>query len=141
MRALPVLSLILAVLAAPAAAQTRASEDAEREAAYVDALRREDPAVADRYVALRDARAQALAELRKAEAQYNAAGPGLQAIFLRPVREARKKYAETSLALLEFIDARDQALIARYQDEIGRLRALLQERQRARGEIEKLLKP
>ena len=141
MRALPVLSLILAVLAAPAAAQTRASEDAEREAAYVDALRREDPAVADRYVALRDARAQALAELRKAEAQYNAAGPGLQAIFLRPVREARTKYAQTSLALLEFIDARDHALIARYQDEIGRLRALLQERQRARGEIEKLLKP
>jgi len=76
------------------------ADDAAREQAFVEALRREDAAVADRYVALRDARAQAIAELRKVEAQYNAAGPELRGLFVRGLVQARKKYAETSLALL-----------------------------------------
>lgn len=122
-------------------AQPRGEDDAEREQAYVETLRRDDPAAAARYVALRDARAQALAEMRKAEAQYNGAGPQLRAIFLRPVRDAQKKYAQTSLALLEFFDRQDQALIVRYQDEIARIRKLLEDRQRTRADIEKMLAP
>jgi hypothetical protein len=146
MRALSVTAtgfIIAIALTAPvtARAQSPSAGEAEREHAYVDMLRREDAAAADRYVALRDARAQALADLRKAEAQYNGAGPGLQAIFLRSVREARKKYAETSLALLEFFDVRDRALINRYEDEVRKIRGLLDERGRTRGEIEKLLAP
>lgn len=136
-----VVAVMLAAVVAAAWAQSERDADPERERAYVEGLRREDAAAAERYVALRDARARAVADLRKAEAQYNAAGPALQALFLRPVRDARKKYAETSLALLEFFDVRDRALIARYHDEIERIRALLDERQRTRVEIQKLLAP
>src|SRR5262249_49899116 len=76
-------------------AQTRGADEGDREQAYVEALRREDAAAAERYVALRDARASALADLRKVETQYNNAGPELRAMFVRPLREARKKYAES----------------------------------------------
>ena len=135
-----VIAIMLAVPAA-ASAQSESAADRDREQAYVEGLRREDAAAAERYVALRDARARALADLRKAEAQYNAAGPELRPVLLRSVRETRKKYAETSLSLLEFFDVRDQSLIVRYEEEIRRIRALLDERKRTRSEIETLLKP
>jgi hypothetical protein len=134
---------VLAVaIAAPSgvAAQARPA-DAEREQAFVEALRREDPAAADQYVVLRDARAQALAELRKVETQYNGAGPELRGLFVRSLVQARKKYAETSLALFDFYDARDRTTVARYQEEIGKINAVIEERRRARAELEKLLAP
>ena len=132
---------LVAALIAPAAtsAQPRGGEDVESDQVYVDGLRREDPQMAERFLALRKARVDALSDLRKVEAQYNAAGPQLQAVFLRSLREARKKYAETSLALLDFFEERDRALIVRYQDEIGKIRTGLEERRRTRAELEKLL--
>ena len=122
-----------------ALAQARITSDDDH--AYVDALRREDPSIADRYVVLRDARAKALAEMRKVEAQYQGAGPQLRGIFANSLRQAQKKYAETSLALLEFFDARDRTNIGRYQEEIVRLNGLIEERRRTRAELEKLLAP
>ena len=136
------LLLAAAVMAPSAAAQPRGGDDeAAREQAFVETLRREDATIADRYVALRDARVQALVELRKVEAQYNGAGEALRGIFVRPLRQARRKYAETSLALLDFYDARDSAGIVRYQEEIDRINALIEERTRTRAELEKLLAP
>ena len=135
--------LLSAVLAAqPAAvAQTRSAEETERERGFVEALRREDPAEADRYVALSDARAQAIADLRRAEAQYQAAGPELRSAFAAPLRRAQRKYAETSLAVLDFFDTRERRALARYQEEIQRINTLLEERQRSRAELQKLLDP
>jgi hypothetical protein len=124
-----------------AAAQMRTQEETERERATIEALRREDPAEADRYVALSDARAQAIADLRRAETQYNAAGPELRSAFTAPLRRAQSKYAETSLALLDFFDARERRAIARYQEEIQRINKLLEDRQRSRAELQKLLAP
>lgn len=121
-------------------AQTSAQES-EREREFVEALRREDPAEADRYVALSEARAQAIAELRKAESQYSAAGPELRAAFTAPLRRAQRQYAEASLALLDFFDARERRAVARYQDEIQRLQKLAEDRQRSRAELQKLLGP
>ncbi len=135
--------LLVVALAVPAAgpAQTRSAEETERERAIVDALRREDPAEADRYVALSDARAQAIADLRRVETQYHAAGPELRSAFSAPLRRAQRKFAETSLALLDFFDARERRAIARYQEEIQRINTLLEDRQRARAELQKLLGP
>jgi hypothetical protein len=153
MRCHPLAALVLRALAltlgalcvaGPAAAQPPVpsrGDEAERERAFVEAMRREDPAAADRFVALRDARAQALAELRKIESQYNAAGSGVQGVFVRSLLQARKKYAETSLALLDFFDARDREVVARYQDEIGKINAIIEERKKTRAEFEKLLTP
>src|SRR5712691_776084 len=114
--------------------------DNEREKAFVEALRREDPAGAERYVALRDARGQAIAELQRAQARYGAAGSELRPVVLRQLRDAQRRYAETSLALLDFLDARDRRALARYQEEIGRINRLLEEHARARAELEKLLR-
>lgn len=131
------------MLALPGAAhgQARPAGDADRERAFVEALRREDAATADRYVGLRDARAQALAELRRAETMYNGAGPELRGMFARGLVQARRKYAETSLALLDFYEARDRAAIQRYQEEIDRIKAAIEDRTRTRAELEKLLAP
>jgi hypothetical protein len=122
-----------------ALAQTHGTSDDDREQAFVDALRREDAAAAERYVALRDARAQALSEMRRAESQYNTANPQVRGLFVNTLRQARRRYAETSLALLDFFDARDKANVVRYQEEIGKINALLEERQRTRAELEKML--
>ena len=92
---------------------------AEREQAYVDALRREDPPAAERYVALRDAQNLAIAELDRAQ---------------------RRKYAETTLALLDFLDARDRDSLAVLQNRIEELDRVRQERGRARAEMEQLLR-
>ena len=134
------LAVALAVSSA-AAPQTLGADDIERERAFVDALRREDPAEADRYMALSDARAQAIAELRRVEARYNAAGPELRSAFVAPLGRAQHKYAETSLALLDFFDARERRAVARYQEEIQRINKLIEDRQRSRTELQKLLGP
>ncbi|MDP2702899.1 MAG: hypothetical protein Q8P98_12600, partial [Candidatus Rokubacteria bacterium] len=63
--------MLPAILAAPfvAAAQPDKSDGAAHEKAFIDALRREDPASADRFIALRDAQQRALAELQSTESR------------------------------------------------------------------------
>ncbi len=114
--------------------------DDERERAFVEALRREDPESAERYLSLRDGRGQAMAELQRLQIQYNAVGAELRPVFIGQLRQAQRTYAERSLALLEFLDARDRRAVARYQQEIDHINGLLQERQRARVEFEKVIR-
>lgn len=121
-------------------AQGGSDSDNERERAFVEALRREDPSGAERYVALRDARGQAIAELQRVQARYSAAGPELRPLVLRQLKDAQRQYAKSSLAFLDFLDARDRRALARYQEEIGRMNRLLEEHARARAELEKLLR-
>ena len=133
------LSWPLSVPPLVANAQAPGAQETERERQFVEALRREDPAEADRFVALSDARAQAIAELRRAEGQYSAAGPELRSAFAASLRRAQQKYAEASLALLDFFDAREHRAIARYQEEIQRVQKTLEDRQRTRAELQRLL--
>jgi hypothetical protein len=136
-----ILALVLLAFAGPAGAQAPdpGAEEA-RERAYVDGLRREDPASAERYVALREARAAALADLRRARERFNAMPPALRPGLVGEMRQAERTYAERSLALLDFIDARDRGTLARYEEESARLRRLLDERAPIRAELEKLLR-
>ena len=135
---------LVAILSAsvPAAlAQPPATEaDDERERGFVEGLRREDPASAERYVALRDARRQARAALQKAQSQYAAAGPELRPVVIRQLQDAQRQYAKTSIAVLDFLDARDRRFLARYQEEIGRITKVLEEHARVRAELEKQLR-
>ena len=137
-------TLVAVVLAAApdALAQKTGGDGAvdERERAFVEGLRREDPGDADRYVALRDARNQAVAEVQKIQARYSAAGPELRGVFVQQLRDAQRQYAERSLALLDFLDARERRALIRYQEEIGRINRTLDERARARAELERLLR-
>jgi hypothetical protein len=133
--------VILAIATAAAAQPRTADDDIAREHALVEGLRAEDPALADRYIALRDERAQALAALQKVEAQYNGIGPGLRQIYAAPYRDARRTYATASLALLDFFEARDRALITRYQEEIGKVNGFIEQRRKTRSEYEKMLAP
>ena len=116
-----------------------AAGDAERERKFVDALHGEDPSSAERYVALRDARVKAIAELQRAEAQYRAAGAELRPISLPLLRQAQQRYAESSLALLDFLDARDRRALANYREQISRINRLLEEHEQTRAELKKLL--
>ena len=135
-------ALLVALAASPgvALAQAPASTgDDERERKFIEALQRQDPASAERFVALRDARAKAVAELNRVEAQYRAAGLELRSIFLPQLRQAQSRYAESSLALLDFLDARDRQDLATYEREIARINRVLEERERMRAELGKLL--
>jgi hypothetical protein len=67
--------------------------------AFVEALRREDPADTARYTELREARRAAIAELQKT--RYAAAGPELRPLMFAQLKDAQRRYAETSLAVLE----------------------------------------
>ncbi len=132
------LTLLAAALPALAQPSTAPGED-DRERKFVEALQREDPASAERYVTLRDARAKAIADLQRAEVQYRAAGTELGAVFLSQLKQAQRRYAESSLALLDFLDARDRRALATYQQEIARISRLLEEHEQRRAEFKKLL--
>jgi hypothetical protein len=134
---------LLSICVSPPIAHAQAPNplETERERQFVEALRREDPAEADRFVTLNDARTQAVNELRRAEAQYNAAGPELRSAFSASLRRAQHKYAEASLALLDFFDARERRAVTRYQEEIQRVQKAIEDRQRTRAELQKLLSP
>jgi hypothetical protein len=117
---------------------------AQDDAPFVEFLRREDPATAERYLALRNARDAAIAELQQAQARYNGGGPALRPVSLPPLRQARQRYVETSLALLEFLDARDRATLQRLdaaaerlKGDARRLNEALEERAHTRAEIQK----
>jgi hypothetical protein len=142
-KALVISGLLLSVACAGApiarAQEPRSPKDDEREQAFVQALRRDDPAGADRYVELRDARHTAMTDLTRAQTQYNAAGPELRSVFVASLRSAERRYAETSLALLDFLDARDQRMITKLQEEIGRINAILEQHRKIRADFEKML--
>lgn len=134
------LALVAALSVGVPACLAQSEADDERERGFVEALRREDPASAERYVALRDARRQAMAALQKAQSQYAAAGPELRPLVIRQLQDAQRQYAKTSIAFLDFLDARDRRFLARYQEEIGRINKVLEEHARARAELEKQLR-
>ena len=120
------------------AAQERTPAADERDRAFVEALRREDPDGAARYTELTEARRVAIADLQKVQARYAAAGPELRPVMLSQLKDAQRRYAETSLAVLDFLDARDRRALARYEEEIGRIKALLDEHTRTRADLEKM---
>jgi hypothetical protein len=110
------------------------------DAAYVDSLRRQDPELAARFVALRDAQQAAIAALTRAQDRYNAGGPALRPVSLPELKQARRRYAETSLAVLDFLDARDREAIARLEANLERVKRTLEGRRGARPELEQMLR-
>ena len=128
------IALLAVLLLAPTAIP------AQDETAIVEYMRRLGPELAERYIALRDAQAAAVAELGRATERYNAGGPALRSVSLPALRQAKRRYAETSLALLEFLDARDRQVIGRLEADIERLKRGLDDRVRARAELEHMLR-
>jgi hypothetical protein len=105
----------------------------------IEAPRHEDPASADRFIALRDGQQEALAELQSTESRANAVPPVLRPSFLPQLKQARQKYVDSQLKILDFLDERDRGIVARLQEEIGRFKRELEGRQKSRDELKKLL--
>jgi hypothetical protein len=128
-------AMLLAIFASPfvAAAQPDKGDGAAREKAFIEALRR------DRFIALRDAQQKALAELQSIESRANAVPPVLRPSFLPQLKQARQKYVDSQLKILDFLDERDRGIVARLQEEIGRFNRELEGRQKSRDELKKLL--
>lgn len=134
-------AMLLAILASPfvAAAQPDKGVGAAREEVFIEALRREDPASADRFIALRDGQQKALAELQSTESRANAVPRVLRPSFLPQLKQARQKYVDSQLKILDFLDEHDRGIVARLQEEIGRFNRELEGRQKSRDELKKLL--
>jgi hypothetical protein len=140
----PVLcAILLTILALPDAlsAQAARGDAAAREREFIETLRRESPASAERFIALRDASEQALAELRRRESQVNAMPTELRGPLLPPLKEARRKYVDSQFKILDFLDERDRGIIANLQEDIAQFKRALDERRRSREELKKLLPP
>jgi hypothetical protein len=133
--------MLLSILASPpgAAAQQDRGAEAAREQAFIENLRREDPASADRYIALRKTQEQAIAELRRREGQVNAMPPGLRGSMLPQLKQAQRNYVDSQLKIFDFLDERDRRMIARLQEDIAQFTLSLEDRRRAREELKKLL--
>jgi hypothetical protein len=134
-------AMLVAILTSPfvAAAQPDKGDSAAREKAFIEALRLEDPASADRFIALRDAQQKALAELQSTESRANAVPPVLRPSFLPRLKQARQKYGDSQLKIFDFLDDRDRGIVARLQEEIARFNRELEGRQKSRDELKKLL--
>ena len=134
-------AMLLAILASPcvAAAQPDKGDGTTREKAFVEALRREDPASADRFIALRDAQQKALADLQSTESRANAVPTALRPAFFPQLKQARQKYVDSQIKILDFLDERDRGIVARLQEEIGRFNRELEGREKSRDELKKLL--
>jgi hypothetical protein len=134
-------AVLLAILASPGVvlAQPVRDDGAERERAFIEGLRSEDPASADRFIALRDAQRQAMAELKRKEGQVNAMPPDLRPSLLPQLKQAQRKYVDSQVKILDFLDERDRRGIARLQEDIAQVKRALEERQRSREDLKKLL--
>jgi hypothetical protein len=134
-------ALLLAILASPdvLSAQAARGDATAREREFIETLRRESPASADRFIALRDASDQALVELRRREAQANAMPTGLRGSLLLGLKEAQRNYVDSQFKILDFLDERDRHIIANLQEEVAHFKRALEERQRSREELKKLL--
>ena len=77
---------------------------------------------------------------QKVQSQYAAGGPELRPVVIRQLQDAPRQYAKTSIAFLDFLDARDRRFLARYPEEIGRITNILEEHARVRAELEKQLR-
>jgi len=138
----PLVLLLAATLlaTAPAAAQaprTGGGPDEETRA-YLESLRRSDPAAHDRFVALRAARDRSLAEVARLQQEVRAAGPNMRQLLLPQLRMARRQYVDSALELLDFLDVHDRKALAELQKTIAEIHDVLAERQRARVELETL---
>jgi hypothetical protein len=133
-------ALLLAILASPdlLSAQADKGDGAARERAFIETLRRENPASADRFIALREAAQQSLAELRRREAQANAMPTGLRGSLLPQLKQAQRNYVDAQFKILDFLDERDRRIIASLQEDLAQLKHALEERQRSREELKKL---
>src|SRR5574342_1075990 len=133
--------MLVAILASPlvAVAQPDKGDRGAGEKEFVEALRRENPASAERFIALRDAERKALAELQSTESRATAVPPVLRPSFLPQLKQARQKYVDSQLKILDFLDERDRGIVARLREEIGRLNRELDGRQKARDELTRLL--
>jgi len=136
-----IVAALLLLTAGPALAQPAPrTQTADDDTAFIEYLRRQDPASADRFIELRDARVAAQAELQRASERYAAGGPALKPVALPALQQARRRYAETSLAMLDFLDSRDRSLIARLEGDIERVKRSLDTRARDRVQLERMLR-
>ena len=139
----PVLcAMLLAILAVPAvlSAQAARGDLTAREREFIETLRRESPASADRFIALRNASDQALAELRRREAQVNGMPTTeLRGLLLPQLKQAQRNYVDAQFKILDFLDERDRGIIASLQQDLTQFKRALDERQRSREELKKLL--
>ena len=128
--------MILALVLAATPVLAQPGDDA----GFIEYLRRQDPAAADRFVTLRNARDAALADYRQASERYSAGGPALRSVSLPALQQARRRYAEASLAVLDFLDERDRGVIAKLEADAARVKHLLEERARDRAELQRMLR-
>jgi hypothetical protein len=131
-------ALAVLLAAAPAAAQPPRTPDAE-EQAFLDALRRSDPVGYERFTALRAERDRRQAEVQRLQQQMRTAGE-LRTVVLPQLKAARRKWADSAIALLDFLDERDRKALAEYQTAVAQITSILDQRRQARDELEKALR-
>ena len=65
--------------------------------------------------------------------------PDLRPALLPQLKQAQRNYVDSQVKILDFLDERDRRSIARMQEDIAQVKRALEERQRSREDLKKLL--
>lgn len=117
-----------------------ADEDALKVDAFAEALKGQDPAAYETFVKLRAERDKHIEELKRIQGEIKKASSEEKIRLYQQFRIARKKYAASYLAFIDFLDDRDKQVIVRYEAAIARVKAVMERRQKARDELQKAMK-
>ena len=63
----------------------------------------------------------------------------LRGPLLPPLKQAQRNYVDAQFKILDFLDERDRRIIASLQEDVAQFKRALDERQRSREELKKLL--
>lgn len=130
--------------ATPADAQ---KEEQQKVQSFADSLKQREPEAYKRFTELREARDQSLEKLKKAQEELKKANGEEKINAFVEFKENRKKYVEAYIAFIAFLDERDQTRLVKIDENIKTLekakeqiRAVIENRKKAREELEKALK-
>lgn len=109
--------------------------------AFENTLKQQDPAAHQTFIGLRAERDRSLEELKRVLGEYKAASSQeARTALSTKFNVARKKYADSYVAFIDFLDERDRKAIASYEAAIARIKGIIDKRQQARTDVLQALK-
>src|SRR5438105_1557142 len=125
---------------APKAEAEAGDKEAKKVDAFAEALKKSDPAAYERFMSLRAERDKNLEELKKVQADLKKGSSEEKINLYQQFKIAKKKYAESYIKFIEFLDERDDQIVSNYEKTIQKIKQVKERRKKAREELERAMK-
>ncbi len=134
------LAIAVATCAATPGVAQETTHAGEAVASFAERLRQTDPDAAKKFLALYDAKNRNFDEVKRVQKAVVAATGEEKNRLSQRFRTANKRYIESYLVYLDFLDDVDRKEIARHQGAIDTIKATMDRRRKGHQELEHLLK-